>query len=235
MSRATQTSPAETGFYATGTRYYDPEICRFINADDESLVTATPNALTDKNLFAYCDNNPVVRADNDGEFWHIVAGAVIGGVSSFISSMATGSSIGDSLISAGFGALQGGLSAALPGASAIIGAGIGALESVTLDIKNNKSVSETITNAAISAGFGAITGSQISKKSSSINKAVKAIKKTTAGNHPVVKKAAKKLVRSAIRQIGRDSYTSIFESTAYGYLSWGTKSFANCYIRRLRR
>lgn len=25
--------------------------------------------LTDKNLFAYCDNNPVTRTDDDGEFW----------------------------------------------------------------------------------------------------------------------------------------------------------------------
>ena len=29
-------------------------------------------ALTDKNLFAYCDNNPIVRADGDGEFWDTV-------------------------------------------------------------------------------------------------------------------------------------------------------------------
>ena len=29
-------------------------------------------ALTDKNLFAYCDNNPVVRADYNGEFWDII-------------------------------------------------------------------------------------------------------------------------------------------------------------------
>lgn len=27
--------------------------------------------LTDKNLFAYCDNNPVVRIDHGGLFWKI--------------------------------------------------------------------------------------------------------------------------------------------------------------------
>jgi len=25
--------------------------------------------VTDKNLFAYCDNNPIVRVDENGEFW----------------------------------------------------------------------------------------------------------------------------------------------------------------------
>ena len=30
-------------------------------------------APTDKNLDAYCDNNPVMRVDEDGEFGHILA------------------------------------------------------------------------------------------------------------------------------------------------------------------
>lgn len=30
---------------------------------------AAPMALTDKNLFAYCDNNPIMRFDQGGEFW----------------------------------------------------------------------------------------------------------------------------------------------------------------------
>ena len=36
------------------------------------MLTATPMGLTDKNLFAYCDNNPVMREDCDGAFWDIV-------------------------------------------------------------------------------------------------------------------------------------------------------------------
>ena len=71
----------ETGFYATGTRYYDPVVGRFINADTTDILTATPDKPNhDKNLFAYCDNNPVVRADNGGEFWHIIVGGVVGGL-----------------------------------------------------------------------------------------------------------------------------------------------------------
>lgn len=35
-------------------------------------------ALTDKNLYAYCDNNPVMRVDEDGEFWltALIGGAI---------------------------------------------------------------------------------------------------------------------------------------------------------------
>lgn len=56
-------------FYYLATRYYDPEVCRFITVDDFAVLAATPMGLTDKNLYAYCDNNPVVRRDNGGTFW----------------------------------------------------------------------------------------------------------------------------------------------------------------------
>ena len=59
----------ETGLYYVSSRYYDPEVGRWLNADTPGVLTATPNALTDKNLFAYCDNNPVVRVDRGGQFW----------------------------------------------------------------------------------------------------------------------------------------------------------------------
>jgi hypothetical protein len=38
-------------------------------------------ALTDKNLYAYCDNNPVMRADDGGAFWDTVFDVVSLGVS----------------------------------------------------------------------------------------------------------------------------------------------------------
>ena len=60
---------AETGFYYVSSRYYDPEVGRFLNADAVGVLTASPTALTDKNLYAYCDNNPVMRKDVGGAFW----------------------------------------------------------------------------------------------------------------------------------------------------------------------
>ena len=51
----------ETGFYYLQTRYYDPTTCRFISMDDVSVLYATPMGLTDKNLYSYCDNNPMIH------------------------------------------------------------------------------------------------------------------------------------------------------------------------------
>ena len=57
----------ETGFYYVSSRYYDPEVCRFINADTVDILGVQDN-LNDKNLYAYCDNNPVMRKDTGGIF-----------------------------------------------------------------------------------------------------------------------------------------------------------------------
>ena len=66
----------ETGFYLTGSRYYDPVTHRFINADTAAVLTASPDSLYDKNLFSYCDNNPIMRVDSEGEFWDILLDVV---------------------------------------------------------------------------------------------------------------------------------------------------------------
>ena len=56
----------ETGLYYLQSRYYNPEIGRFINAD--SLVS-TGQGMLGYNMFAYCGNNPVNRVDSTGQFW----------------------------------------------------------------------------------------------------------------------------------------------------------------------
>ena len=55
----------ETGFYYLNTRYYDPEIGRFINAD--GLLNT--GGIFGYNLFAYCGNDPVNKADPNGMWW----------------------------------------------------------------------------------------------------------------------------------------------------------------------
>ena len=64
---------AETGFYYLQSRYYDPAICRFINAD--TFATTDANGLLSANMFAYCENNPIGNSDPDGYF----AAALTGG------------------------------------------------------------------------------------------------------------------------------------------------------------
>ena len=53
----------ETGLYYLQSRYYNPTIGRFINAD---AFTSTGQGLLGNNMFAYCLNNPVVRIDPTG-------------------------------------------------------------------------------------------------------------------------------------------------------------------------
>ena len=55
----------ETGFYYLQSRYYDPSIGRFINADDVMFSGADGSFLS-HNLFAYCHNNPVNLSDSGG-------------------------------------------------------------------------------------------------------------------------------------------------------------------------
>ena len=74
---------SETEWYFLNTRYYSPELCRFINADG---YVQTGQGMLDKNMFAYCLNNPVNLLDQTGEFaWAvalivIAACTIIGGV-----------------------------------------------------------------------------------------------------------------------------------------------------------
>ena len=72
---------AETGFYLTGTRYYDPVIGRFINADNPEILMEDQENLLQYNLFAYCWNNPVNMIDPTGESPANIIGGIIGGVS----------------------------------------------------------------------------------------------------------------------------------------------------------
>ena len=55
---------AETGLYYVSSRYYDPEVGRFINADG---LVSTGQGILGNNMFAYCLNNPVNYEDSDGE------------------------------------------------------------------------------------------------------------------------------------------------------------------------
>ena len=58
----------ETGLYYLQSRYYDPEVGRFVNADDVMMVGSNDD-FASYNLFAYCGNNPVDRKDDSGFFW----------------------------------------------------------------------------------------------------------------------------------------------------------------------
>ncbi len=80
----------ETGFYYCNSRYYDTQTLRFINSDVINVVLVAPKGLIYKNQFAYCDNNPAVRGDNNGDSWTIIIiGCVVGAASGFLGQVAT--------------------------------------------------------------------------------------------------------------------------------------------------
>ena len=58
---------SDTGLYYLKARYYNPEIGRWINADDTANLGVDGSILS-YNLFTYCLNNPVNRFDVDGNW-----------------------------------------------------------------------------------------------------------------------------------------------------------------------
>ena len=58
--------------YYLKTRYYDPNICRFITIDDISYLA--PDTINGLNLYAYCFNNPIVFCDINGTNPLVIAG-----------------------------------------------------------------------------------------------------------------------------------------------------------------
>ena len=118
----------ETGFYYVSSRYYDPEIGRFISADDTEYLGADGSVLS-CNLFAYCMNNPVNRFDVDGNWslpnWAtklvVGVGAIVIGAAVVAATAATGGAATAAFVGAAVAGLK---TAAVSGAiSAAVSAG----------------------------------------------------------------------------------------------------------------
>ncbi len=127
----------ETKLYYLNSRYYDPEIGRFINADDLSCVNK--NEINGLNLYAYCVNNPINNIDKNGynwfknawnkvknffsETWDIIVGAVVSavliGVGTTLTIFSGGAlaNLGSTMIGAGVGGFLGGLQNKFEGGS----------------------------------------------------------------------------------------------------------------------
>ena len=73
----------ETGWYYLNARYYDPKVGRFLSPD---TILGANGGLQGYNLFAYCNNNPVMFADPSGNIprWLYDVGGWIGNSLSWI-------------------------------------------------------------------------------------------------------------------------------------------------------
>ncbi|MDL2292912.1 hypothetical protein LJC17_04940 [Acholeplasma sp. OttesenSCG-928-E16] len=74
----------ETGLYYLNSRFYDPEVGRFISIDDISYLD--PSSIGGLNLYAYCLNNPVMYTDSTGHAIDVILdiGFFIWGLVDFI-------------------------------------------------------------------------------------------------------------------------------------------------------
>ena len=217
---------SDTEFYYLQSRYYDAAICRFINADS---YTNTGSGILGYNMFAYCNNNPVIAKDTNGEWLNIVIGAIVGGAVSAITTAIqtykeTGSvDIGKTIISGVVGAVSGGIAATGLGAFTQAGitaatAAVGDAVTQGYDIARGKQTQydfgRTIRNTAVAAGcsllgsaFGEITSgirkmngeAQIIK---GIEKCVKSKANYIAGkSYSSLARSGLKLVRTGVRQV----------------------------------
>jgi RHS repeat-associated protein len=126
----------ETGFYFLKTRYYDPEIGRFMTIDDIGYLD--PESINGLNLYIYCLNNPTINVDPSGRaglsvfatalIFAIVIGALTVGVIAAINAYQTGVTgaglVGTFLAGSIMGAAMGAITT-IGGAAGLTAVGLG--------------------------------------------------------------------------------------------------------------
>ncbi len=162
---------SETGLYYLQSRYYDPELGRFINADG---LVSTGQGILGNNMYAYCQNNPTIYADRNGYFLFTAIGAVVGAGFGALDAAINGKTgddfwgaVANGAISgavtgaaADFIALTGGSGAVVVGTMAIAGAA-GSVAGNWVESRITKkelSTKEVLVDAAWDASFGALFG-----------------------------------------------------------------------------
>ena len=225
---------SETYFYYLNTRYYSPEMCRFLNADDIDTLLCSPNELTDKNLFAYCDNNPVMRVDHGGDFWMLIGaavGAVVGGAVSAISQYTSTGKVNWGVVgvNAAAGAISGVLAStgvglvASVGINAALGGGTYVAEQA---IKREKVTVGGVVASSVAGGIGgAIGGRGANAKglSAAWKSASKGISRELRRAN--VKYATKQIAKYTVEKVAVKTSTKI----AIGRLTFG--AIGNAFAR----
>ena len=225
----------ESELYYVESRYYNPKWNRMVSPDEQETVLASPPELTDRNVYAYCDNNPITRNDDGGKFWNIAIGALVGAAVGAVASVATqlvttGSvNVGSVAIAAVSGAISGGFAASgipVKGqviANAIIGGASSAADTYATRDKNTNAWTY-VKNTLIGAGIGALSGK---------------IGGNGAGSRHLRTSAARlgKRVSKAVHSIGKTGFRAaareIKKATKY-YASQTTKEALKCGGKAVR-
>ena len=142
------------GLINMNARLYDPVLGRFLSPDP--FVQAS-DLSQNYNRYTYAMNNPMRYTDPTGEFWWIVAGAVIGGVTNLIANWDNSDGFLQKFSSFAIGAIAGGISVATCGAGLWATAGIGAATGGAATAVNNI-IAQTGTNFS---GFSDVDWGQV--------------------------------------------------------------------------
>ena len=162
----------ETGMYYLNSRYYDPQLGRFINADDISALDVTKVTINGLNLYAYCLNNPVNEVDESGYFllWlfitSVIVGALVSAGTSVITQGITNGFGNINWLQVGWDALIGAISGAISVGGlgkigmTIAGAVIGLVSSIGSNIINGSDFGswKTWLNIGVSTTLGGAFG-----------------------------------------------------------------------------
>ena len=231
----------ELGMYYLNSRYYDPEVGRFISPDTTDILEVQDD-LYDKNLYAYCDNNPVMRIDSSGAVWHLAVGAVVGVATQFVADvgigLATGSSFGEvisslSLVDYAAAAIGGAIAASGIGfagavvANATLGGTTYLANCSYKGVKSNKK--DFIASTVIGGVAGAIGGSGANGKnmrgvysrSKQVINATKSVRKQA-----MYKAKVTGIKQNITKSTGKTVLAGIVSNVSNFFRRWFTKSDA---------
>ena len=224
----------ELKLYYLKTRYYDPEVGRFINADDITYID--PETINGLNLYAYCGNNPVMNVDPNGNLFFLLvglfalAGAVAGGVVAGVNAYEAGYRGWDLVGKIAVGAVTGGVVGGAVGA--VLGLGtaaiVGGLSSIA-----GKFVSDVVASAVSGTwAFGTWEDYAISFVFGGLLKGRKLLGKYMMNVivAPLVTQIVRKGTRGAEFSIANYLYTAITNSATY-FANFDMISFGNSGIQ----
>ena len=181
-------------------------------------------------MYLYCGNNPVTRADDEGDFWNIVVGAVVGAVFSVAAQVINNAIQGESLLDGvGTAALTGAASGALAasgvelvvsvvGNAAISMAGNATNQVIKNEGFDNFDVGDMLLDGAIGAIAGRVGGKGMGKyvNLKTLNKNL--TKKVVSGSKETIKQGVQYYVSQTKFAYKEYLVKPIFKSTATSVL-----------------
>ena len=213
----------ETGLYYLQSRYYDPSIGRFLNADG---YVSTGVGILGYNMFAYCNNSPIITKDENGEVLCTLLGATVGALTSVLfKSIET-----DDPEQLKAAAINGAISGAISGAASdvliftggtagvfvAVGAVAGGVGSAIGTVAESKYLNEEIdgTKVLVSAAIGAGTGALFNATSSGAASIKETVTKT------VGKYTAKNVAKTMANDFSNNFTINVVTEVVANFFSW---------------